>query len=162
MRRAELCLKARASRRFEVLEIVAIREHPATGTILICDFNQGFREPEMVKVRPVIVVSPKIGIRAKLCTVVALSTTPPRPVMPYHCKLDLHPTLPVPWADGENWVKGDMINSVGFHRLNLVRTGKDRGGRRLYRFETLTATQMKDVRTCILRAMGMTPLTKHL
>ena len=52
---------------------MAIGEHPAPGTILICDFKQGFREPEMVKQRPVIVLSPKIGIRAKLCTVVALA-----------------------------------------------------------------------------------------
>ena len=64
---------------------MAIREHPPTGSILMCDFNAGFREPEMVKRRPVVVISPKIRARPGLCTVVALSTTVPAPVMDYHC-----------------------------------------------------------------------------
>src|SRR3546814_2449978 len=45
----------------------SIGEHPPTGTILTCNFDAGFKEPEMVKRRPVIVVSPKISIRAGLC-----------------------------------------------------------------------------------------------
>lgn len=84
---------------FAQATIVAIREHPKIGTILICDFDQGFKEPEMVKRRPVIVVSPKISTRPGLCTVVALSTTEPRPKMPFHCEIDLDPPLPPPWGD---------------------------------------------------------------
>lgn len=141
---------------------MAISEHPTPGTILLCDFNQGFREPEMIKRRPVIVVSPKIGIRANLCTVVSLSTTPPQIKMSYHCKLEIDPPLPLPWGKGENWVKGDMIYSVGFHRLDLIRLGKDRSGKRIYRFDILTGEQMRAVRTCILRALGMNSLTQHL
>ena len=140
---------------------MAIGEHPVPGTILICDFNQGFREPEMVKQRPVIVLSPKIGIRAKLCTVVALSTTPPQPQMPYHCKLEIDPPLPPRWS-GENWVKGDMIYAVGFHRLDLIRLGKDNTGKRQYRYDIITPEQMKAVRTCVLRGIGLGILTKHL
>jgi mRNA interferase MazF len=46
------------------------------GQILICDFSSGFVEPEMVKVRPVVVISPKPRKSIhSLCTVVPLSTT---------------------------------------------------------------------------------------
>jgi len=56
---------------------MAINEHPVSGTILMCNFAPGFQQPEMVKRRPVIVISPKISRRPNLCTVVALSTTAP-------------------------------------------------------------------------------------
>lgn len=139
-----------------------INDHPAPGTILVCDFNGTFREPEMVKPRCVIVVSPKIWGRAKLCTVVCLSSTVPNHVMPYHCQLDLRPELPPPWESDGVWVKGDMIYAVGFHQLNLIRLGKDRGGKRIYRFDVISADQMKTVKCCVLRALGCSTLTKHL
>ncbi|QQG36900.1 MAG: type II toxin-antitoxin system PemK/MazF family toxin [Micavibrio aeruginosavorus] len=49
---------------------MSIAEHPNKGSILLCDFNHGFVAPEMVKRRPVIVISPKIHGRVGLCTVV--------------------------------------------------------------------------------------------
>ncbi|QJE74113.1 type II toxin-antitoxin system PemK/MazF family toxin [Aerophototrophica crusticola] len=141
---------------------MAIREHPKVGTILICDFDQGFKEPEMVKRRPVIVVSPKISTRPGLCTVVALSTTEPRPKMPFHCEIDLDPPLPPPWGDTTRWVKGDMVCAVGFHRLDFIMLGKDMKGVRQYRYETITAADLRRVRGCILNALGLGGLTKHL
>lgn len=63
---------------------MTIREHPAIGTVLMCEFEPGFRVPEMVKRRPVVVISPKIAARPGLCMIVSLSTTPPDPVMQYH------------------------------------------------------------------------------
>lgn len=140
---------------------MAIQEHPVPGTIVLCDFRQGFREPEMVKRRPVIVLSPKIGARPGLCTVVALSGTAPDPVMPYHCWLEVEPPLPTPW-NGDNWVKGDMVNAVGFHRLDLIRVGKDSRGKRRYRYDTLTSEQMRQVRACVLKGLGLTTLTRHI
>ena len=139
-----------------------INDHPAPGTILVCDFNGTFKEPEMVKPRCVIVLSPRIEKRAKLCTVVCLSTTDPRHVMPFHCRLDIRPALPRPWDSKGVWVKGDMVYSIGFHRLNLLRIGKDRAGKRVYRMDTLSAEQMKVVRCCVLRGLGLANLTKHL
>ena len=106
-----------------------INEHPPTGTIVMCDFGSGFRIPEMVKRRPVVVVSPKIRSRRQLCTIIALSTTQPEPVMPYHCQIDIHPPLPKPLQSEGLWVMGDMINAVGFHRLDLIRLGRDQPGR---------------------------------
>ena len=88
---------------------MTIREHPPAGSILMCDFTSGFRPPEMVKVRPVVVISPKIAARPGLCTIVALSTTAPDPVMPYHCQIDIRPRLP-DWMQSDGvWVKGARL-----------------------------------------------------
>lgn len=141
---------------------MAIHEHPRIGTVLLCDFDQGFRVPEMVKRRPVIVISPKISVRAGLCTIVALSTEAPIPQMPYHCQITLDPPLPEPWGDKARWVKGDMVCAVGFHRLDFLHHGKDTQGKRQYRFDPLPDTDMRRVRVCVLNALGMGSLTKHL
>ncbi|EJW12657.1 hypothetical protein A33M_1808 [Rhodovulum sp. PH10] len=141
---------------------MAIREHPAQGTILVCDFDSSFKVPEMVKSRCVVVLSPKISGRPGLCTVVCLSTTDPDPVMSYHCRLDIDPPLPKPWMSSGVWVKGDMLYTVGFHRLNLLRLGKDRVGKRLYRWDTLAADQMQEVNACVLNGLGLGRLTRHL
>ncbi|WP_366938186.1 type II toxin-antitoxin system PemK/MazF family toxin [uncultured Brevundimonas sp.] len=58
--------------------------HPQPGTIVRVDLNDGFRPPEMVKRRPCIVLSPPIRDRKQLCTVVPLSTTPPRQIQDHH------------------------------------------------------------------------------
>lgn len=139
-----------------------INDHPAPGTILVCDFNGTFKEPEMVKARCVIVVSPRIRDRAKLCTVVCLSSTEPGHIQQYHCQLDIRPKLPAPWGSDGIWVKADMVYSIGFHRLNLIRLGKERDGTRIYRMLTISEAQMKEVKCCILRGLGMSVLTKHL
>ena len=138
------------------------KEQPPMGTILICDFDSDFKLPEMVKIRPVVVVSPKISNRHGLCTVVALSTTPPDPKMPFHAEISISPRMPAPWDAEKMWIKGDMIYAIGFHRLNFVRDGKDIHGKRKYRFSTLTEDQIKLVRTLVLRSIGLSTLTKHL
>lgn len=141
---------------------MAIKEHPVLGTLLMCDFTSGFKEPEMTKNRLVVVISPKIAARPKLCTVVALSTSAPDPVMPYHCEIDIDPELPPPWLSRGVWVKGDMVNAVGFHRLNFIRLGKDESGRRKYHYYALSHEQIKEIRSCVLKAIGLSMLTKHL
>ena len=139
-----------------------IREHPKLGSLLMCDFDQGFREPEMVKRRLVVVLSPKIEAHPGLCTVVALSTTAPNPVMPYHCQIDIHPELPERFQSKQIWVKGDIVCSVGFHRLDLIRTGKDGNGGRNYYYSPLSDSNIKKIRECVLRGIGLSALTKHL
>jgi uncharacterized protein YifN (PemK superfamily) len=141
---------------------MGIAEHPALGTVLMCDFNAGYRVPEMVKRRPVVVMSPKIHARPGLCTVVALSTDAPDPVMAYHCQIDIRPELPKPWSSDGVWVKGDMLNTVGFHRLDLIRLGKNQQGKRIYLLEPLSAEIIKQIRLCLLMGMGLGILTKHL
>jgi mRNA interferase MazF len=50
--------------------------HPDAGTIVICDYSTGFQPPEMVKVRPVVVVSPRRR-GSQLVTVVPISRGKP-------------------------------------------------------------------------------------
>jgi mRNA interferase MazF len=135
-----------------------IHDHPAIGTILICNFDGTFKEPEMVKPRCVVVLSPRIKARPKLCTVVCLSSTAPNHPQQYHCQLDIRPNLPAPWSSDGVWVKGDMVYSIGFHRLDLIRLGKDRSGKRIYRMDTLSDDQIKQVKSCVLRGLGMSIL----
>lgn len=49
---------------------------PKQSHVLKCDFK-GFVAPEMIKVRPVVIISPSSRHGVRLCTVVPLSTTPP-------------------------------------------------------------------------------------
>lgn len=134
---------------------MAIERCPHLGQILLCDFRVGFKEPEMVKRRPVVVVSPQISWRPGLCTVVALSTTPPEPKRPYHCRLTLDPPPPEPWNQKEVWVKADLIMTVGFHRLDLIRCGRHhQNGKRIYYTKTLSTEQLATVRKCMLAGLG--------
>ena len=142
---------------------MTIAEHPHQGSLVVADYSTGgFKEPEMVKKRLAIVLSPKIKSRHKLCTIVPLSLSEPEPVMPYHCQIDVPFKLPREWGNMERWVKGDMVNSVGFHRLNLLRLGKDACGVRIYQYETLPPELFIKVRRCVLHGMGLSTLTKHL
>lgn len=139
-----------------------IRYHPKKGSIIRCDYSTGFTEPEMVKRRPVLVLSPDIQKRPQLCTVVALSTTPPDHIMPYHMEITLPQYLPRPYHHTKTmWVKGDMINTVAFHRLELLRYEKNQG-KRTYYLHALSAKELDDVYACVLRGLGLSCLTKHL
>lgn len=138
-----------------------LRFHPRQGTVVVCDFGDGFRPPEMVKRRPAIVISPQIADRPGLCTVVPISTRVPHVVMPFHVELaDL--TLPHPYAEGPNWVKADMVFAASLERLDLFRAGRGRDGKRLYLTEALTREQFAQVRRAVLCGLGMSFLTKHL
>lgn len=128
--------------------------HPPQGTVLICDFS-GFHAPEMVKRRPVVVVSKPIASRSGLCTIVALSTTAPDPVLQMHCKISFEPLLPPPYNASCHWVKGDMIYALSFDRLFPFKTGKDKGGKRLYESRLLTEVQLKSVLKCVMAGVGI-------
>ncbi len=125
-------------------------------------FDAAFKVPEMVKPRLCVVVSKAIEARPGLCTVVPLSTSKPNPVMAYHCKVDPAFELPKPWGNQERWLKGDMIYAVGFHRVELLRLGKDENGRRMYQTARLEATEFRKIQACILHGLGMQHLTKLL
>jgi mRNA interferase MazF len=142
---------------------MAIREHPIQGCVVTVDYSTGgFRTPEMTKRRLAVVVSPKISARPGLCTVVPLSTTAPQPKMPYHASIRIPFELPVAWGDMERWVKGDMVNAVGFHRVDLLRLAKSADGRRKYQMTPLPTELFKQVQVCALHGMGLPKLTRHL
>ncbi|MFK7866741.1 MAG: type II toxin-antitoxin system PemK/MazF family toxin [Alphaproteobacteria bacterium] len=141
---------------------MSIPYHPERGSIVECDFTHGFVNPEMNKKRAVIVLTPKIKSRHNLCTVVALSTTKPEKIMPYHCQIDITPPLPDRYKSIGVWVKGDMVNTVGFHRLDLIRVKKDINGKRIYYTNCFNEETMRKIYTCVLHGMGLSRIIKSL
>ena len=129
--------------------------HPAPGTIVICDFSTGFAAPEMIKVRPVVIVSPRFRRRADLCTVVPLSTTAPSPAEPYHHLLSVGAYPPA--GEKPVWVKCDMLATVALARLDRVKVG-----RREFATFTMPAADMLAIQRGILCALGLDRLTRHL
>lgn len=100
-----------------------------TGHILICDFERGFVPPEMVKCRPVVVISKSSTHHRRLCTVIPLSTTEPWPIEHWHVPLS-HDPLPHMSKGRVVWAKCDMIYTVSFERLD--RPHRKTGGKRDY------------------------------
>ncbi|WP_431192291.1 type II toxin-antitoxin system PemK/MazF family toxin [Rhodopirellula bahusiensis] len=99
---------------------MAIKYYPSRGEILFCDFEQGgFVKPEMVKNRPVVVVSRRTG--GQTCTVVPISGTEPEQNKPWHVLLS-DGALPGAWATRTLWAKCDMVTSVGYFRLDRLKT----------------------------------------
>lgn len=143
---------------------MALTFHPQPGTILMCDFSSGFKPPEMVKRRPVVVISPKMKRCSGLCTVVALSTVQPSPLENWHYQLPLG-SLPQKgqFQAKDSWVKGDMVYRVSFDRLNLIQIGKEPGtGKRQYFKQRLGRGQMQRVYACLLHGLNLGHLEPHL
>jgi uncharacterized protein YifN (PemK superfamily) len=128
--------------------------HPQSGTILRVDLSEGFRAPEMVKRRPAIVLSNKIPGRNLLCTIVPLSTAAPNPILPHHMQITLDPPLPDPYSNPTMWVKGDIVLTVGFHRLRLLFRG-NAVGQRIYDERVLDEATMTGVRACVRAGLGL-------
>jgi mRNA interferase MazF len=127
------------------------------GTVVLCDYSTGFRPPEMVKRRPAVVMSPRLPHRDRLCTVVPLSGSPPLHDVPYQCRIELLEPLPLPFAERVWWAKADMLATVGFERLDLFRTARDREtGRRRYLHPKVSAEDFKRIQDCVLHALGIT------
>ena len=101
--------------------------HPHPGEVLICDFDDAALGAEMVKRRPVVVVSRRDASGGRLATVVPLSTTVPEPAHAWHHAM---PHLRIRgWPDTPmTWAKCDMLATVSFVRLNKPYV-KTRAGR---------------------------------
>lgn len=124
--------------------------HPHPGTILICDFSTGFQPPEMVKVRPVIVLSPRRRT-SELVTIVPLSSTAPALRMPWHLEL---PVGAYPPARGPVWAKCDVVVTVALRRLDRVRS-RGPEGQRIYTAPALTPATFAAVQACVRVALGL-------
>lgn len=127
---------------------------PKAGQILVCHFGLGFQKPEMVKTRPVLVISPKIQPWTKLCLVLPISSSAPEPVMDHHYRLP-DGLLPGSKYD-EAWIKGDMVMAVACHRLDRIKAGF-----RNYVAPIVPADVLKEARRCVLHSTGMHTLTEH-
>lgn len=128
------------------------RKHLPPGTVVMCDFA-GFRKPEMVKTRPVVVLSPKRrrkGGGTALYTVVPLSTVKPTTIEPYHHQMDPQ-SVPASQRSGkDSWAKCDMVNTVSSDRLTVPVSS---GGARV----VVKATQadFEAIRKGVIMALGL-------
>jgi len=141
---------------------MALSFHPNPGAILACDYEPGFKEPEMVKRRPVVVITPRLRRRDSLCTVVPLSTLQPDHIQDYHVKIKMTPLLPAPFDSEECWAKADMLATVGYHRLNPFRLGRDRYGKRLYYNSLMSPANLRAIQRAVLCALNLKHLTDHM
>lgn len=122
---------------------------PKEGSVLMCDFG-GSVDPEMVKVRPVIVLA-RNRSNKKLVTIVPLSTTKPFVMESHHHELSINP-LP----DNHNtpcWAKCDMVATVSLTRLDRlkVRTGKGRE----YMVPVVSTKDFDAVKHCVVSALRL-------
>ncbi len=127
--------------------------HPKPGMVLICDYSTGFKPPEMVKRRPVVVISPRPRRKTQLCIVVPLSSTPPVPVEGCHHRLDPL-SLPGPLSATPTWAKCDMLATVSLDRLDRVKLGRDVKGKRLYSTQMVSDDDFKAIQQSVLHALG--------
>ena len=116
----------------------------------MCDFNHGFKEPEMVKCRPVVILS----FRQGLCTVVPLSTTSPYFIEGYHHKLDPRSLPPILKEEKVDvWVKADHIITISLERMDRIRNGRDSKGKRQYCTPFVTQEDFKSIKKAVLRGL---------
>lgn len=142
---------------------MALSYHPRTGEIVLCNYNTGFIAPEMVKLHPVVVVSPRLRRRDNLVSVVPLSTTPPTPAELHHCQIALAIALPKPFDAPIMWAKCDMMATVALARLDRFRDGRGAGGGpRRFTTGKVSEAQLIEIRKAMLHGLGLGSLTIHL
>lgn len=139
---------------------MSITFYPDHGAILMCDFNSGFSPPEVVKRRPVVVISPRRN-NFQVCTVIPLSTTAPNPIENHHHRLD-PASLPRVLRRKVTWAKCDMIMTVSLSRLDRILDGKGPGGVRKYTTGKTTPADFRAIRVGILYAIGLNSLTTNV
>jgi uncharacterized protein YifN (PemK superfamily) len=128
---------------------------PYPGSILRCDF-QGFKEPEMVKPRPVVVISARPErVSRRTCIIVPLSTSAPDPIQQYHLEVSLPGALLPKDIQKQCWVKGDMIYAVSLDRLDLYRVGRDTEGKRAYYYNRFDNKSLFEIRKAVAHAIGL-------
>ena len=123
--------------------------HPRPGTLWMCDFDTGFQPPEMVKLRPVVVISPyPRGRMTGLCTIVPLSTVEPFPIEPFH-HLMAPRSLPSKLRQKDTWAKCDMLYTISLNRLSRA---TDRGQPMKFR---VLDVDLDAIRACVKVALGL-------
>ncbi|CDM89084.1 type II toxin-antitoxin system PemK/MazF family toxin [Xenorhabdus bovienii] len=133
---------------------MGLKYQPRVGSVLMCDFK-GLIVPEIVKIRPVIVIA-RHRQNNKLVTVIPISTTEPRPVFDHHHELRGNPI-----PDNEHircWAKCDMIMAVSTERLDKIKIRTRKG--RDYISPQLSDAEMISIRNSVLCGIGMSHLVK--
>lgn len=133
---------------------MALSHHPNIGDVLVCEFPGCLEEPEMIKRRPVVVISRQLPGRPKLCTVVPLSTTAPHPVQKYHFEVAT-PDVPKPFDSPTKWVKGDMVYTLSIERMARFKVVNKTTGQRSYVTCRLSLDDLKAVKECIRHGLSL-------
>lgn len=130
---------------------MAIHFQPRAGSVVRCDFR-GMIEPEMVKMRDVVVIA-QHKCNPKLVTIVPLSATQPNRPEPFHYQL---PKDPRPDGDSMHpiWAKCDMIYTVCLERLEMHYTRTRRGGRQSVKAQ-ITPDDLIAIRQCVASALHL-------
>ncbi|MBU0525631.1 MULTISPECIES: type II toxin-antitoxin system PemK/MazF family toxin [Pseudomonas] len=121
---------------------------PKEGSVLICDFR-GYEVPEMIKVRPVVVIR-KHKTNSLLVTVVPLSTTAPDRILDHHLELQSH----LQGASPVCWAKCDMVATVSLSRLDRIKS-RDRHGKRVYVISHLETDEFYAIKVAVRSALGL-------
>lgn len=125
---------------------MALTFQPRPGTVVMCDFS-GYVVPEMVKVRPVVVIARNRRNR-QLVTVVPLSTSAPSNLEDHHHQLSENP-LPGK-APVTCWAKCDMIATVSLARLDRYKVA-----RRQFVAPSLPEPDFKAIQAAVISALGL-------
>jgi uncharacterized protein YifN (PemK superfamily) len=120
---------------------------PKPRMVVMCDFI-GFIIPEMVKVRPVVVLSRHKRNR-QLVTVVPLSTTAPDRLEAEHHALSTNPLPDKTYV--QCWAKCDMVATVSLARLDRYKAGKS-----LYVTPEISIADYDKIRAAVASALNLT------
>lgn len=126
---------------------MAMLYQPRPGNVVICDYR-GFVVPEMVKVRPVVVIARNRRNR-RLVTVVPLSTTEPDRLEVHHHALARNP---LPGRERIScWAKCDMLTTVSLERLDRYKVGRGQ-----FAVPMLPVADFEAIRRAVAKALDLT------
>jgi uncharacterized protein YifN (PemK superfamily) len=138
---------------------MTIQLYPGAWRIMMCDFNTGFKPPELVKRRPVITLSKRRRDGAPVCTVIPISSIAPQTIRDFHYLL---PNEELPqYLRGkypENWVKIDMMTTVAFFRLTMLWHGRDAHGNRCYQTGKIHLEHQVEISTRLMSRLDLVSL----
>ena len=125
-----------------------INFHPRAGQVFVGDFSD-LKVPEIVKKRPVIVISPRLPYRSELVAIVPISTTAPRHDLPFVCRLSKNYSS---WGTPETvtWAKCDLVMTVALRRLTAFKVD-----RRKYIYPSLSPEDLVAVKRAVLAGLGL-------
>ena len=127
-----------------------LKFQPPVASVVMCDFA-GFVAPEMIKVRPVVILA-RNRCNSSLVTVVPLSTTAPLKLEPHHHELSQNP-LPDKLAV-TCWAKCDMVVTIALHRLDRYKF-RDASGARTYAVLNLDPGDFQAIKGCVAAALRL-------
>jgi mRNA interferase MazF len=129
---------------------MSLQFHPKPGAIVLADFPTDYLHGEMVKRRPVIVVSKRFVRGRQACaTVVPISMTAPHVVEAHHVVVPAT-AMPKGLRDkaGTRFAICNCVNTLSLARMDLV-AGPRIGGRRSYETTQVSSELLLVVRRAV-------------